>query len=46
MQTAVLGLFGSLFTYIITLFVPLLWVALNFLMKAPERNYGGIGAAD
>jgi oligosaccharide repeat unit polymerase len=46
MQTAILGLFGSLFTYIITLFVPLMWVALDFVMKAPGRNHAGIRVAD
>lgn len=34
MQTAILGLFGSLLTYVITLFVPLLWMLLNFGMKS------------
>jgi oligosaccharide repeat unit polymerase len=48
MQTGLLGLFASLFPYITTLFVPLLWVGVDrFFSLAPPRiglrNYLGGG---
>lgn len=35
LQTGLMGLFGSLFTYISTLSTPLLWVAFDWLVRKP-----------
>lgn len=41
-QTALLGLFGSLFTYIITLWIPIFWALLSWLMNRRDIGEGDV----